>query len=351
MKNTIFKKSLFAGAILLGFSSLQAQTIPGSAFPTAGQVFSLTGADTTGVSAGAGGMNATWNFGSLVNGGGSQVDSFLNPSATPYGTLFPSATVALHQIIAPVTNTFVYFRNNIGSSVYERIANVKPDTVIYQTPAKQYPYPLTPSTTYSGNYYAHYRTPSGSATEAGVISGGVDGTGTLTLPTGTYTNVIRSHYTRTEQDTTYTTSTNALVQVIDYYEWYQPNSYFPILSISTTTASTMGFTVFHKKNVGYRQGYAASGIDESSVSANKDLMVFPNPANTKATLIYDMKKAGEAQINIYDLTGRLVQSISNTSGEGVQTLSLTVSELPIGMYEVRVTIATSSSSVKLQITK
>ena len=85
-----------------------------------------------------------------------------------------------------------------------------------------------------------------------MITGGVDGTGTLILPTGTYTNVLRSHYTRTEQDTTYGSSTNALVQVIDYYEWYQPNSYFPILSISNTTATVMGFTVFHRKNVGYR---------------------------------------------------------------------------------------------------
>ena len=351
MQNITFTKLLMTVALCFGLFSMNAQTIPGSAFPSAGTVFSLTGADTTGVSPGAGGTGTTWNFGTLVNGSGSQIDSFLDPAATPYGALFPTATVALHQIIAPRTNTFVYFRNNTANSVYERIANVLPDTVIYQTPARQYPYPLTPTSTYTGNYYAHYHTATGSATEAGVVSGGVDGTGTLILPTGTYTNVLRSHYTRTEQDTTYGTSTNALVQIIDYYEWYQPNSYFPILSISYTNATVMGFTVFHTKNVGYRQGYSASGVDDLSVSGTAGLLLYPNPANDKATLIYDMKEAGDAQINIYDLTGRMLHTQTNTSGEGLQTLSLNVSALPAGMYEVRVTSAQNSASLKMQLTK
>ena len=346
-----FTNSLFFIALLFCFTTGRAQTIPGSAFPVAGDVLTLIEADTAGVTPGAGGSGVTWNFGSLTNGVGTQLDSFMAPSATPYGAVFPTATLALHEIVFPVTNYYVYYYNNTGSSIYQRIGNVQPDTVIYTTRADEFPYPLTPTTTYSSNYYAHYRTSGGSATEAGVGSVVVDGTGTLTLPTGTYSNVLRSHYTRTENDTTYTPSASAMLQVDNYYEWYQPNSYYPILSIMYSNYSVMGFTAFSKKTVAYRAGYTSSGINDINSSSKNGMLIFPNPTNEQATLVYEMTQAGESQIGIYDLTGRLLQTSVNTSGEGFQTVSLKVSELPVGMYEVRVVNSQSTTSVKLQIVK
>ena len=351
MRNINFTHCILTAALLFGGTAAKSQTVPGSAFPVAGDVFTLTLADTAGVLPGAGGAGTTWNFAALVASGATQVDSFLAPSATPYGGVFPTATVAVHEIL-PGTNYFVYYYNNTANSVYQRLGNVKPDTVIYNPVANQFPYPLTSGTTFSGSYYAHYRTANGSATEAGTGGGGVDGTGTLTLPTGTYSNVIRAHSTRSENDTTYGTSTNALLQTDDYYEWYQPNSYYPILSIHYEVYSVFGITAFKKKTVAYRAGSnGTSGISDITASSKDGLMVYPNPSCDHTTVVYEMSEAGESQIAIYDLTGRLMQSTAHASGAGVQTVSLATSSLPVGMYEVKVTNAGSAASVKLQITK
>jgi hypothetical protein len=346
-----YTNCILIASMLVAFSSLRAQIIPGSAFPVAGDNFSLIEADTAGVLPGAGGAGVTWNFGTLATSFGSQLDSFMAPSATPYGALFPTATIALHEVV-PIagTNYYIYYINNTVMSTYERIANVQPDTVIYTTPAGEYPYPVTSTTTFSGNYYAHYNTSGGSATEAGVGSGATDGTGTLILPTGTYTNVLRVHSNRTEQDTVYTSSTDAAQQVDEYYEWYQSNSYYPILSIHYTTLSVMGFTVLNQKAVAYRAGYASSGINDISAGAN-GLMSFPNPANDKVSVVYNMATAGETEINIYDLTGRLLQSNIHASAVGMQSVSIDIAQLPPGMYEIKMTNAQSAGAVKLQIVK
>jgi hypothetical protein len=141
-----------------------------------------------------------------------------------------------------------------------------------------------------------------------------------------------------------------LHQTYEYYEWYQPNSYFPILSISTFTL-TSSFINRYSKTVAYRAGYTSSGINDISSSSKGDLLVYPNPSNDHVNLVYEMHEAGESQIAIYDLTGRLVQTAAYTSGAGVQTVPMSTSALSMGMYEVRVSNAESTTSVKLQVVK
>jgi len=351
MKKINFTNSLMIAALILSGGMLKAQTVPGSAFPVAGDVFTLTEADTAGVTPGASGTGVTWNFASLVNNGGSQIDSFMAPASTPYGTLFPGATIAVHETAPPSTNYYVYYQNDAANSVYKRIANVQPDTVVYTDAANEYPYPVAYNNSYNDTYYGTYPYHGSYAAMAGVLTGSVDASGTLTLPTGTYSNVLRTHSTRSEQDTvTAGGGRQPLHQTYEYYEWYQPNSYYPILSISTFTL-TSAFINKYSKAVAYRAGYnGTNGIADVSANSN-GMMVYPNPARDKATLIYGMPDAGVAQIAIYDVTGRLLQSQAVTSAAGVQTVSLKIAELHAGQYEVRVVIAQSASSARLQITQ
>ena len=88
---------LIASFLLPGCAAIAQPIVAGSAFPSAGDVFTLTLADTAGVNAGAGGAAATWSFASLNPNGHTQVDSFMAPSATPYGSLFPLADIAQHE--------------------------------------------------------------------------------------------------------------------------------------------------------------------------------------------------------------------------------------------------------------
>lgn len=336
--------------LLLSGTIGRSQTVPGSAFPVAGDIFLLTEADTAGVSPGAGGAGTTWNFGSLTAHGGAQADTFMAPSSTPYGTLFPSATIAVHETAPPSTNYYVFYQNDGANSVYKRLANVQPDTVVYTDPANEFPYPLAYNNSYNDTYYGTYPYHGSYAAMAGSLSGSVDGSGTLTLPTGTYSNVLRTHSTRSEQDTITAGGNRVpLHQTYEYYEWYQANSYFPILSISTFTL-TSAVVNRYSKTVAYRQGYASSGINEISTAAN-GLTAFPNPTSGDVTLSYNTSKPGESAISIYDLTGRLLMSVAHSDTNGLQMQTMNVAELPMGIYEVRVSNSESTTSAKLQITK
>ena len=209
MKKTF---TLFSGiALTLLAGTAGAQTLDGTAFPSAGSTFTLTLCDTN-VAPGIGGVGTTWNFASLTSADSTQTDMFVTPASTPYGSLFPTADIAVHETIGTSTNYYIYYKNT--GSAYERIANVQPDTVTYSDPANEYPYPLSEGSTFSDTYYAAY--------DDAVMSGGLstfsDGSGTLTLPTGTYSNVIRVIATRVEHDTV---GALAVVLTQQFYNWYQ----------------------------------------------------------------------------------------------------------------------------------
>lgn len=354
LKSNIMTRKIFTTLLLslLGVAAAEAQpSIPGSAFPAAGATFQLTLADTTGVQAGSGGPATTWNFSTLTANGTYQNDTFFTPSATRYGALFPSADIALHEV-NPGTNYYVYYQNDAANGFYKRIANVQPDTVIYSDPANEFPYPLAFNNNYNDTYYAHYHSGSGFSTMAGNVTGVVDGYGTLTTPAGTFYNVVRLHAHRVEHDTV-TVSGNPFPVLADfeYYTWYQDSAYFPIMLIGTTNV-TSSVINRHAKVVGYRAGY---NIDPSGVndvaSTLSQFIIYPNPATQKANIIFDAGKGGNTDVSIHDMTGRLVLQSPVTTDAGVQTISINISTLPAGLYEVRALNTAGVNSQKLEITR
>jgi len=74
----------------------------------------------------------------------------------------------------------------------------------------------------------------------------------------------------------------------------------------------------------------------SPIPAEYSFSVYPNPFNPITTLEFALPRAGHVEISLYDLTGRLVETLMNKElPEGVHRISLDGSELPAGMYFVR----------------
>ena len=259
---------------------LRAQTLNESAFPVAGDAFTFTLCDTAGFNSGASGTGVSWNFSSLAANGITQYDTFMDPATSPYAALVPTATACQYEI-TDTTRQYTYYNNNTSVSAFQRLANIIPDTVIYSVEGNQFPYPLSYGTPFSGSYYAKYHTTGGDAVEAGIVSGSADGTGTLTTPLGTFSNVLRTHFVRNENDTL-DNGAIAGTSVYDYYTWYQPNSYYPIMEYLTSTLDVLGHSVSFT-TVGYRMGYATSAISSIS-SDHTGWMVFPNPASQQASV-------------------------------------------------------------------
>jgi len=293
--------------VLLPFLG-QAQTIQGSSFPAIGSVHTLTLADTSGVLPGNGGMGVTWNFAELINSGATQLDSFLLPSATPYGATFPAADIAVHEIY-PGTNYYVYYHNS--GSAYQRIGNVQPDVVIYYDPANEFPYPVSFDNSFSDTYYASYnQTTGGNLVHMwGVASETADGTGTIILPTGSYSNVLRVSGSRDEHDTIFGTPNIMVHLVVNYVSWYQPDLYYPLIQISTSDFIPNIGSPLHSKKVGYRAGTSTGIVDQTY--PGQMMTVSPNPSPTGIFQFrFNDKSEQVCQLEIMDLTGQIIYSAS-----------------------------------------
>ena len=327
-------------------SGINAQTLNESAFPVAGDAFRMTLCNSTGFDPGSSGTNITWNFASLTSIGKTQVDSFMDPASTPYAAIIQGATIAQYE----TTDTnwqYIFLKDNPSVGAFERIANIHPDTVIYSVLPKQFPYPFSYSNTYSGSYYASYNSSGGRASETGTASGSADGTGTLITPAGTFSNVLRTHYLRNETDTIDNGGFVA-TSSYDYYTWYQPNSYFPIMEYLSSSINYAGHTIT-RIALGYRMGYATQAVSNIS-NDNTGWMVFPNPTNTLATILFVPDNTSATTIALYDISGREVmeQKVETTSG-AMQTWQLNTSSLQAGIYTVTIVNNNGRATRKLEI--
>lgn len=273
-KNLEFLTFLLLLAIL-GGQTVRAQTMTETSFPVAGDVFTLIDAKVAGFNPGSAGTGVTWNFASLVPNDTIETDSFMAASATPYSALVNNVTVADHERYTVNGNVvtdhdqYIYFYNNTGTGAFQRVANIRPDTVIYSTPGNQFAYPFSYGSTSIGHYYAHYPSGGGTATETGTLYDTADGTGTLITPLGTSTHVLRVIGVRNELDTAYIPGLGTFpgTTTVVYYTWYQANSYFPIMWYIVTTETFPTLTVLNLEftSLGYRAGYPSTPIPPVAV--------------------------------------------------------------------------------------
>jgi hypothetical protein len=301
-------KKLLLFSLLASISAGAQITLTQSQFPGTGVTFHMNMADTAGVLPGNSGTNVTWNFTSLNSAVGTMTDSFLVVNATPYGAMYPQANLVKHET-GPGIDYFVYY--NTSSSFASRVGNA--DTVnqiTYSDPVNEFAFPETYGSNSSDTYYAVYTDQSSSSVVHvhGTTTTTADGTGTLQLPSGTYTNTLRVHYTRDELDTVFTSSGNLADHLLtNYYLWYIAGTYYPILNIQTTFID-LGFSQYYRKYVGWRTPpLGIASIDPAAEQLN----VFPNPASAD----FHIACPAEGTVEIYSVDGKLLREEKVAPGE------------------------------------
>ncbi len=91
-----------------------------------------------------------------------------------------------------------------------------------------------------------------------------------------------------------------------------------------------------------------------SGTAIEDVMslnVYPNPASTSATVAIELVSAGEVIISVYDVQGKLVKSVVVNAESSTLNYTLSLDEMPSGMYNVVVETGTEVQSTKLAVVK
>ncbi len=78
------------------------------------------------------------------------------------------------------------------------------------------------------------------------------------------------------------------------------------------------------------------GLEEAFANDGSGLVVVPNPASGSAQLVLDINTNGKVHVDLLDMLGRRIREVHNGDlAPGLRRLALPVSELPSGLYFVR----------------
>ena len=94
----------------------------------------------------------------------------------------------------------------------------------------------------------------------------------------------------------------------------------------------------------------AVGLEEVTSGNGAGLIVMPNPAKDNAQVVLNVKEAGRVQVDLLDVLGRTVKGLHNAPlPQGVRRMDLQVSELPAGLYFIRMEQEGQSQTVRFVV--
>ncbi len=313
--------------------------------PVLGEMFRTTDCSTTGVTPGASGTGVTWDMSAVSIGTAITVNTVVTVASTGSAASYPSASVAVQN---SVTSDNLFYSSSAtdlkfwGGSI--KVSTVSA-TMNYSTPAILANYNMVFNTantnTVAGTLFALSQ--SGSFT--GTCSIILDGTGTLALPTRTFTNVMRKKVT---QDLSFTVGFVSGTILQETYEYFEPSlAKSPLFTILSSTFTT-GFGNSSTSLAMINTDYQYVGINESSKEV-AELNVFPNPAKDNFNLTFVNDNASDVNVEITNSIGQLVKKETLPSSKGMVNHLLNVAELKAGIYFVKIDVGSKSSVRKLTV--
>ncbi|MFN3939805.1 MAG: T9SS type A sorting domain-containing protein, partial [Chitinophagales bacterium] len=299
-------------------------TITSSVFGSIGDTYTQTQWSATGFDIGASGANVTWDFSDITITGPAVVSKNVNPAATPYGGAFGLATIA----VTTDDLNYSYFQvtpaaiNNLGAGTAAAV-------VSYSNPETILTFPLTYDSNSDDTFSAMFTSLGYGFERSGTSEMEADAYGTLILPTGTYSNVLRVKLKELYSDV----SIGLPVTItIDYnfesYYWFAEGILGPILYYGNLETTTIAGS--ETAEVGFLNDDAVAAIHSNSLPETL-INVYPNPA-TENVFIDNLSGVPFEKMYLYDITGQLI--LSEPVGNPKQ-MALNVVQLPAGIYTVQ----------------
>ena len=90
-------------------------------------------------------------------------------------------------------------------------------------------------------------------------------------------------------------------------------------------------------------------IKNQEVATNSTIKVYPNPANDKLYIKLDNTMDGMANVEFFDLTGKLIYN--TTINAAIKLQMLNVSNIKAGMYNLRISTTNKVINQKIVIIK
>ncbi len=310
------KKAFYLlGFAMCLFSKLWAQPTLTAATtnPVVGDVFNfhycIGSAITTTGPTGAG---VTWNFAFLTQSS-MDTSTYVACTSTPYCDSFPGSNIAATD----GHGNYSYYTTSTGGFVYNG-SEYYASRNYYTNPIDFLYYPLTYNSTHTDTGHQDYTSSGGYGTYLDTFQ--YDGYGTLMLPTGTYTNVVRVFE---QQHLVQHLSSGTSDYGSRYYSWYVAGTHAPLLSLHYTESSG-----YYGLSSGYYSTKSSTLVEDINKLSGK-FTLFPNPANNELTI-----DAANGAFDTYVITNGMGASIMHGYIDSRQT-KVDISRLPQGIYYVR----------------
>lgn len=313
----LFTMALFAGLAPATFAQLTLTS--GEMLPFNSSFTQLLAEDPAVVDTSIQGANAVWNFANLQPAAsGSLTVNIVNPANTPYGSSFPAANYAYHEMPA---GAYRYF--TLSNSKMERVGSYSGGTLkTYSDPQIEYVFPLALGSS-SYDTWAN----SGSSF-GGTYSLRCIGTGTLTIPSGTYEALMVRVITEEGPFT-----------ILSYF-WYDADNGSILLQylegdgfITSTFARYVTQVTLDTK--------------ESAIFQN---LAYNNPVEGQLNLRFDNPGNQAFTYRLYDINGRTVGNGKLPNAAQVY-LSEDMGALSAGLYYLTLSNADHSVSETIKLIK
>ncbi len=341
------KKLYFSFIIIFGgltVSNAQLLTQANNA-PVVGDKYDMYQIDSTGVTPGASGGSAVWNFTTAPTRTTILVsNNYTTAASITSGSIYPVASVA--KVNNSGKNFYTSNSNQLNFWGGNITIQSQSGDYVFSNAAIQAKYPMSLGTTtnsaFTGTVY--------SGLGNGSISNGTatclgDGTGTLNLPLRSFSNVIKvMTYTRFEFVVSIASGTVTQLN----YDYYSPLSKFPLFTITSSTISSNLASDVYSTLALINKDYQYVGINES-VREIVSLNLFPNPAKNNFTLNFVNENADAVSYEITNTIGQSVKKENLGNDKGLVNYNINITELQAGVYFVKVNAGSRSSIKKITI--
>ncbi len=315
---TKFTRFIFIFLLLVNFSKGQ-PVLSSVNIPDEGSLWANKTINDTTLQPGPGGQNQIWNFFNYFVYPTVRSEHFVAPTGTANDQLFPTANLK-------VTTFFgyddYYIRSATGlqylGSKSNAIELIMTNVQNFLTVPFQYGDVVSnPAVTGTGIF---------GNPVTGTITVTADGTGDLTLFTGSFTNTLRV-VTDLNLVIGAGTGVDTYVQM-KKYAWYTSTFKAPVFQVSMLDIS--GALAFaHDKVITVS---TLTTDVQNPEKINLDFIINPNPVKNKANIYFNSNHSSEIKFKVLDLTGRLWKEESGRINSGSNSLQIDVSTLPKGIY-------------------
>ncbi|MCB2408848.1 glycosyl hydrolase [Hymenobacter lucidus] len=114
-----------------------------------------------------------------------------------------------------------------------------------------------------------------------------------------------------------------------------------------TAATPFSYTV----GTSCTQARTALASGSAASAAATELLIAPNPGAGLVTVRFSQPQPGGYSLQLYDLQGRLVQTIASGTGAGPQKVSVPVGQYPVGVYLLRLVSGRQTLTQRLVISR